>query len=150
MCGDDNSHKPMRLIKRRVVINSADRDGRNDTTTDYVIVLPAALQNIVFCDWVYSSNTYFLLSIDELTKTGFTSGNSQYWRYMSETVNNRYSKTQEAFEEPRSFNKLTFRWRNADGSIPQSMDENTTELEFWEKTGDIDDDVPCSCGKKKL
>jgi hypothetical protein len=149
MCGEDNDHDGMRLIKRRVLINSADRAG-GGSTTDYVINLSPALENIVSIDWVASSVTGYMLSIAELTSTGYTSGNTQYWRYIAESVNNRYSKTQEAFEAPRNYRTLTIRWRFADGSTPNSFGETTLELEFWEKTGDlpVQASTPCGGGKK--
>lgn len=139
----------MRLIKRRVFINSADRVS-SGAATDYVIQLSPGLTNIVSCDWVASSVTGYLLSIAELTSTGYTSGNKQYWRYIAETVNNRYSKTQEAFEAPRNYNTLTLRWRGPDGSTPQFADGFTLELEFWEKTGDmpVAKTTPCGGAKK--
>lgn len=150
MCGEDNDHDGMRLIKRRVLINSADRVS-GGSTTDYVITVSPALENIVSIDWVASSVTGYLLTIAELTSTGFTSGNNQYWRYVAESVNDRYNKTQEAFEAPRNYNTLTIRWRNPDGSIPASLAETTLELEFWEKTGDMPVNkasTPCGGGKK--
>jgi hypothetical protein len=137
MSGEDNAHAPLRLIKRRVLINSVDRV--SGSTTDFTIQLTPALENIVSSDWVVSSVTGYTVSIDELTSTGFTSGNTQYWRYIGETVNTRYNKTAEAFEEPRTYNRLTIRWRNGIASsspvipVPVAFPETTLELEFWEK-----------------
>lgn len=148
MCGEDNDHDGMRLIKRRVMILSTDRV--SGSTTDFVITLSPALENIVSCDLVASTGVGYLLRIDELTSTGFTSGNNQYWRYVAEAVNNRYNKTQEAFEAPRNYKTLTIRWRSPDGGIPASFAETNLELEFWEKTGDlpIKASTPCGGGKK--
>ena len=138
----------MRLIKRRVMILSTDRV--SGSSTDFVINLSPALENIVSYDWVASSGVGYLLTIAELTSTGFTSGNHQYWRYISESVNNRYNKTQEAFEAPRNYNTLTIRWRSPDGGTPASFAETNLELEFWEKTGDqpAKASSPCGGGKK--
>lgn len=149
MCGEDNDHDGMRLIKRRVLINSMDRvrQDLSGSTTDYVIQLSPGLTNIVSCDWVASSVTGYMLTIVELTSTGFTSGNNTYWRYIAETVNNRYNKTQEAFEAPKNYNMLTFRWRLPNGSVPVRLGESVVELEFWEKTGDMPK-AATPCGSK--
>jgi hypothetical protein len=129
---DDNAHPPMRLIKRRVLINSADRVSGNQT--NYVIELKPPLQNIVSIDWAYTSLTNYLLVVDEFSKTGYTSGNVPYWRNLGESVNNRYEQTQEAFELPRTYNRLTFHWRNYSGTDPAFTNETTLELVCWEKT----------------
>ena len=116
MSGEDNAHAPMRLIKRRVLINSSDRV--SGTTADYAVELKPALQNIVTADWVATTATGGVtIRIDELTQTGVTTANNQYWRYLSEPVNTRYNKIGEAFEPPRAYNRLGIHWRNPDGSV---------------------------------
>ena len=132
MSGEDNAHAPLRLIKRRVLINSVDRVS-GGSTTDFTVQLTPALENIVASDWVVSSVTGYTVSIDELTSTGFTTTNTKYWRYIGETVNTRYNKTAEAFEAPRSYNRLNIHWRNATGAAVVGFPETTLELEFWEK-----------------
>jgi len=121
----------MRLIKRRVLINSAERVSGNQT--NYVIELKPPLQNIVCIDWAYTSLSPYILMVEELTMTGYTSGNVQYWRYLREAVNNRYEHTREAFELPRTYNRLSFHWRNVDGGDPAFTAETTIELICWEK-----------------
>jgi hypothetical protein len=114
---EDNAHAPMKLAKRRLLVNSTDRT--SGTSTDFTINLSPALQNIVSSDWVYTSQPGYLLQMDNFTQTGTTSGTgSQYWRYLGENINNRYSKTAEAFELPgRNYNTLGIHWRNKDGSV---------------------------------
>ena len=157
---EDNAHVPMKLAKRRLLVNSKDRT--SGTSTDFTINLSPALQNIVSSDWVYTSQPGYLLQMDNFTQTGTTSGTgAQYWRYLGENINNRYSKTAEAFELPgRNYNTLGFHWRNTDGSVPATLStftstmmnpvnstlmistmtgyvgpfyETTLELELWEK-----------------
>ena len=132
MSGEDNAHAPLRLIKRRVLVNSVDRVS-GGSTTDFTVQLTPALENIVSSDWVVSSVTGYTVSIDELTTTGFTTTNTKYWRYIGETVNTKYNKTAEAFEAPRTYNRLNIHWRSATGTVVGSFPETTLELEFWEK-----------------
>ena len=127
----DNAHPPMRLVKRRVLINSANRVSGNQT--NYVIELKPPLQNIVSVDWVYTSLIGYVVVVDEFDKTGYTSGNNQYWRLLGENVNNRYENIQEAFQLPRTYDRLTFHWRNYDGSDPAFATETSVELVCWEK-----------------
>jgi hypothetical protein len=156
---EDNAHPPLKLNKRRLVVNSTDRT--SGTSADFVVNLSPALQNIVSSDWVYTSQTGYMLQMDNFTQTGTTTGTgAQYWRFLGENVNNRYSKTTEAFELPgRSYNYLGIHWRNTDGSVPFTpstfvssiydpitssflsstittkgpFQETKLELEFWEK-----------------
>ena len=131
---EDNAHPPFKLVKRRLFVNSKDRT--SGTSTDFTVNVSPALQNIVSSDWVYSSQAGFILQMDNFTQTGYTTGpGAQYWRFLYDTVNNRYSKTNEAFELPgRNYNTLSIHWRNPDGSMPTpAFPETTLELEFWEK-----------------
>ena len=158
---EDNAHVPMKLVKRRLLVNSTDRTA--GTSSDYTVNISPALQNIVSTDWVYTSQTGYMLQMDNFTQTGTTTGTgAQYWRFLSENVNNRYSKTTEAFELPgRNYNYLGIHWRNPNGTIPTTpstcvstmafpgppatvvtstivanigpFHETTLELEFWEK-----------------
>ena len=127
---EDNDHPPMRLIKRRLLVNTKDRT--SGTTSDFSVAISPALQNIVSYDWVYSYQTGFLMSVEELSSTGRTTGGFNYWRFMSEQVNSRYEKTQEAFETPRNFETLTFHFRAVDGTAV-NLGEFSFELVFWEK-----------------
>ena len=123
----------MRLIKRRVLINNSDRV--SGTPTSFVVQLSPALQNIVAVDWATSSLQNVLVRIDEFTMTGMTTNNAQYWRNICESVNTRYEHTQEAFEEPKSFNRLTIRWigQTTGSDIGVTTEGIVLELVCWEK-----------------
>lgn len=128
---EDNGHEAMRLVKRRVLINSTDRVSGN--TADFTINLPQTLRDVVSVDWVIAqlSNSGDslvsvrsdgnLLAIDEFNRTGSTSSNAPFWRHITQSANNRYNAIDEAFDQPRNIQRLTFHWRDVYGNIPTRL-----------------------------
>ena len=115
----------------RLLVWSANRV--SGSTTDYVIEVSPAYNEIVYVDWASVSVPGMLLYIEEFAQNGRSTSNTYYWRFPAEYVNTRYARIKDSGDEPRSIRKLTIHWRNPDGSVPASFPEHTLELELWKK-----------------
>lgn len=103
------------------------------STTDYVVEVSPAFNDIVYVDWSSVSVPGKLLYVEEFLQNGRTSNNTYYWRFPTEVTNTRFARVIDAPDQARSIRKLTLHWRNPDGSVPTSFPEHTLELELWKK-----------------